>query len=137
VRYATQEQSYFGAMTVRLKWRVLALSLHRLPPEFGITSLTQLKRLIKLDYSPSAVVVKNATDELQRDKLLVEAGVMSKRTLAERHNLDYAAEQALIALESGTPGTALPSTPAPVPSDNPVDQTGMPGTPRPNTTPVS
>lgn len=110
---AEAEQADFGDWTLETMWRVIELGMARIPSELGATSIYELKRRLKIDYTPPQVAIKDTKTELERDRGLVDAGVMSRRTLAERNGLDYEFEQKLIAEERAstvTPPAAEPIT---------------------------
>ena len=56
---------------------------------------------MKVEAEPPIIKSENRLQEAQADQILVQAGVMSKETMAARHGLVYADERDKMAVEAG------------------------------------
>ncbi len=97
VKNAEHEQVQFGEAMQSLMWKILRIAVPRMSQFVG--SFAELRRLVKVTVNPPRVAVRNRNEEINGDKVLVDTGAMSRKTFAERNELDYEAEKSQMADE--------------------------------------
>ena len=117
IRARESDQRFYGSRFHNVMWKALRIgwSLGRFS-RFGLGSFRELERLIDVQVEPPAITTRNKSEETTRNQALHTAGLLSKRTWAQREDLDVDAEQKNLGEER--PGSGAGTSPVIVPGDS-------------------
>lgn len=100
VRATERRQAFLKSAYSRLLWIALGLLVrHGRFRQYGVATLTELKRRVQLKIEAPAVAIENKVDEELVRKIRAEAKVLSSRTWAGQVGLDYDVEKANVLRE--------------------------------------
>ena len=104
VKAIESEQGTLSKFFLRILWRVIgwACQCGRIPVPFR-----DVKRVVQISIGCPDVAVRDREKETNRRKVLVDGGIMSKKTWATEEDLDFEEEQANGALEKVEPPPML------------------------------
>jgi len=87
VRRIERIQRFFVRSDLRVLWRVLWFAWRA--GRFGQIAWETLKQKLSVEIEPPPVAVRDKAQDTNRNKILHDSGVLSKRRWADRENLDY------------------------------------------------
>lgn len=110
VKAREHDQEFYAAHFIELIWK--ALAMYYRGGVLRVGSWQQLRESVKIVAEYASPASRNRTEIASANKVLADAGILSKRTWAGDADLDYDEEQANIAAEPKpkTPPQLLPFT---------------------------